>query len=75
MVATLLPIILAIVAFYGTNAREFFDNKVKEVKLEKRELKLQIDSLNRIKEKYIKDSLFISQKYRHKMTKKVMTLK
>lgn len=51
IVSTLIPSILAIIAFYGTNAGDFFDNKIKEIQLEKRELQIDISNLESEKEK------------------------
>lgn len=73
--SALIPSILGVVAFYGTNASKFFDNKVKEVKIEKRELQLQIDSLNRVRQRFIKDSLFLSEDYRQKVESRLFDLK
>ncbi|PHS54390.1 MAG: hypothetical protein COB01_02025 [Lutibacter sp.] len=57
IVSVLIPSILAIWAFYGTNAQGFFNNKVREIELNKRELKIQIEELEGTKEKLVQDSL------------------
>lgn len=55
--STLIPSVLAILAFYGTNAKDFFQNKVREIELNKRELNLQIERLEQTKSKLVQDSL------------------
>ncbi len=57
VVSALIPSILAIWAFYGTNAKDFFNNKVREVELNKRELTIQIAELETVKKELVQDSL------------------
>jgi hypothetical protein len=63
IVSTLIPSILAIIAFYGTNAGDFFDNKIKEIQLEKRELQIDISNLESEKEKLEQNKELLEGKY------------